>query len=407
MPWKIADVDKFAKGLSDKQKAAWINIANSTLDLCLHNGGNQANCEGKAVRIANAKAQEIKEAIMPKESKFVIITEAVLSESKVDRENKIIHNVVLLTKNSLNTAGKVHRTYTDDCLDRAAVIFEGAPAFIDHPGSQAAKSGRSVREQYGFYRGVKRIGEKLVADDLVLYDVPDAALVMSIAEKNPLSAGNSIHAAGRVKMSGGIEIVEELLPRTKWGYRSSVDLVDDPATTRGIFESKQKGEVGDMEWAELTVKDLQDNRKDIIESIKTEGAVEGKASRDKEVTDISEKLKAAEILVDGYKAKEVLAEKTATMEKLLKESKLPVEAQTETFKGVLMAVQEKKDGEKVISVEDGMKALIEDRETFLKPAGGVKNMGNGKTILENKDGKVVFNGKELSNKDIAESLKRQ
>jgi len=404
MPWSLKDVDGFIKGLTDKQKAAWVSIANSTLDLCLHNGGNAANCEGKAIRIANAKAQEIKEAIMSKESKFVIITESVLAESKVDRENKIIHNVVLLTKHSLNTSGKINRTYTDDCLDKAVSVFEGAPAFIDHPGDKEARSGRSVREQYGFYRGVKRIGEKLVADDLVLYDVPDAALVMSIAEKNPLSAGNSIHAAGRVRdrNSQGIEICEELLPRTKWGHRSSVDLVDDPATTRGIFESKQKGEVGDMEWKELTKEDLATNRADLVESIRQEGA----SSRDPEVKDIKEKLTAAETLVDGYKSKEVLAEKTVLMEKLLKESKLPVEAQTEVFKTTLMAVQEKKDGDKTITVEAGIKALIEDRVTLLKPAGGVKNMGNGKVILENKDGKVVVNGKELSNKDIAESLKR-
>ncbi len=405
MPWQLKDVDRFAKGLSDKQKAAWVSIANSTLDLCLHNGGNQANCEGKAVRIANAKAQEIKEAIMPKESKLVILTESVLSESKVDRENKIIHNVVLLSKNSVNTAGKIHRTYTDDCLDRATEVFEGAPAFIDHPGDKEARNGRSVREQYGFYRGVKRVGDKLIAEDLVLYDVPDANLVMSIAEKNPSAAGNSIHAAGRVqpRNSLGIEIVEELSPRTKWGHRSSVDLVPEGGTTKSIFESKQKGEVGDMEWAELTVKDLQDNRKDIIESIKAEGA----ASREEEVKGLKKDLDEAKVLVDGYKAKEVIAEKTATMEKLLKESKLPVEAQTETFKSTLMAIQEKKEGDKTISVEDGMKALIEDRETFLKPAGGVKNMGTGKNIMENKDGKVIVNGKELSNKDIAESLKRQ
>lgn len=404
MPWMMKDVESHIKGLTDKQKSAWVSIANSTLDLCLHNGGNAANCEGKAIRIANAKAQEIKEAIMPKESKFIILTESVLGESKVDRESKIIHNVVLLTQNSLDASGKIHRTYTDDCLDKAATIFEGAPAFIDHPGEKEARTGRSVREQYGFYRGVKRVGTKLMADDLVLYDVPDAALVMSIAEKNPLSAGNSIHAAGRVqpRNSQGIEICEELLPRTKWGHRSSVDLVDDPATTRGIFESKQKGEVGDMEWAELTKEDLTTNRKDLVESIKAEGAT----SRDGEVTTLTESLTAATVLVDGYKSKEVLAEKTTLVEKLLKESKLPVEAQTEIFKGVLMAVQEKKEGDVTINVEAGVKALIEERVTLLKPAGGVKNMGGGKNILEKKDGKVLVNGQEITNAQIAESIRR-
>ena len=158
-----------------------------------------------------------------------------------------------------------------------------------------------------------------------------------------------------------------------------------------------------MEWAELTRKDLETNRADIVESIKAEGV----SSRDTEVKDLSEKLKASELLVDGYKSKEAIAGKRTLVEELLKESKLPAEAQTEIFKSTLMAVQERKEGDKTITVEAGIKALIEDRETFMKPAGGVKNMGNSKTILENKDGKIVVGGKELSNKDIVESLRRK
>ena len=61
MPWKKQDVESHIKGLDDKQKAAWVKIANSTLSSCLDVGGNQKDCEGKAIRIANAMSKKVKE----------------------------------------------------------------------------------------------------------------------------------------------------------------------------------------------------------------------------------------------------------------------------------------------------------------------------------------------------------
>lgn len=384
MPWTVKDVESHIKGLTDKQKEAWVSIANSTLDLCLHNGGNPANCEGKAIRIANAKAQEIKEAVTMKETKLFILTESVLAESQIDKENRIIHNVIILSKNSVDASGKIRRTYTDDCLDRSVAIFEGAPAYIDHPDDNQARQGRSVRDQYGFYRGVQHIGEKVIAKDLVLYDNPDAALVMSIAEKNPKSAGNSIHAAGKVRAEKGTEIVEEILPRTRWGHRSSVDLVDDPATTRGIFESREKG-VTQMEWNEITVAQIQENRKDLYESIMMIGV----SSRDGEVKILKEQLQTANKEVDDFKVKEALTVKKDLVERLLSESKLPAEAITDAFRGTLMNVQERKEGDKTITAEEGMKTLIEDRNTLINPGGvhgnnskGPVGKGKGITLKE-------------------------
>lgn len=56
MPWTTADVDSHIKGLTIAQKSAWVKIANSVLRSCLADGGK--DCEGKAVRIANAKAKQ-------------------------------------------------------------------------------------------------------------------------------------------------------------------------------------------------------------------------------------------------------------------------------------------------------------------------------------------------------------
>lgn len=55
MPWTASDVDGFKKGLSRKQKKKWASIANGALASCMDGGGNEKECAGRAVRIANAK----------------------------------------------------------------------------------------------------------------------------------------------------------------------------------------------------------------------------------------------------------------------------------------------------------------------------------------------------------------
>ncbi len=55
MPWTAADADKHIKGLSGEQQAAWAKIANKALADC----GSGSDCEGKAIRVANAAAQRV------------------------------------------------------------------------------------------------------------------------------------------------------------------------------------------------------------------------------------------------------------------------------------------------------------------------------------------------------------
>jgi len=61
MPWQIGDVEKHIKGLSDKQKEAWVKIANKSRQDCINAGGNEKFCDAKAIRIANAMAKRVKE----------------------------------------------------------------------------------------------------------------------------------------------------------------------------------------------------------------------------------------------------------------------------------------------------------------------------------------------------------
>jgi Putative phage serine protease XkdF len=52
MPWTAADSSTHKKGLSAKQARQWAHVANSALARCQEAG--ESDCDGKAIRIANA-----------------------------------------------------------------------------------------------------------------------------------------------------------------------------------------------------------------------------------------------------------------------------------------------------------------------------------------------------------------
>jgi hypothetical protein len=61
MPWKPEDADRHVQGLTAHQRVVWARVANNALRSCLTDGGAQSECEGRAVRQANAAAQRAPE----------------------------------------------------------------------------------------------------------------------------------------------------------------------------------------------------------------------------------------------------------------------------------------------------------------------------------------------------------
>ncbi|MDO8753604.1 MAG: hypothetical protein Q7J80_06890, partial [Anaerolineales bacterium] len=59
MPWDVSQVDEFTKGLDDKQKAAWVKIANGVLAKCEKDDGK--DCEAMAIRVASAMSKNVTE----------------------------------------------------------------------------------------------------------------------------------------------------------------------------------------------------------------------------------------------------------------------------------------------------------------------------------------------------------
>jgi len=82
MPWTVGDVERHKKGLSDSQKEAWVKIANSTLAACQKKGGS--DCEGKAVRIANAMAPKTTEELEIVKELIEIVSDMAPPPWKID-----------------------------------------------------------------------------------------------------------------------------------------------------------------------------------------------------------------------------------------------------------------------------------------------------------------------------------
>ncbi len=351
--------------------------------------------ESKSIHLEESSngLKDIFEDGIDSEANFNILTN--LSESKVDPENMIIRDVVVLSKVSYDTAGKVRRRYTDNALKSAISVFEGAPAYINHDKKRSRSiDGRGINGMYGAYKGLRDVGNKVKAD-LHCFDCAESRKIMSIAMTAPDVAGNSIHAAGRGRIESGVEVIEEILPRTKWGHKPSIDMVRDPATTMNIFEDSLLDDNSDnnnnnrrsktMNYKDIEINEMKLRRPDIVSMFQDEGAV----SRDDEIKTLTEerdtlktendKLKGK---VDVFEAKANMSEKTELVNRLIDEVKLPKEVITDLFKSQLMQVEEAKDGDKVITVEEQIKSLLADRKAI---AGnkGVRNMGSHQTEITN------------------------
>ncbi len=282
--------------------------------------------------------------------------------AKVDRENSIVFGVAVLKSRSPSRK----RTYPDDTLKSAITLIEGASVYLDHPEDSAINKVRSVRDLAGQLKTVRFVeGQGLFGD---LHVMPNHPWIIDVAERMPEVMGHSINGKGEVKMSsGGEEIVESI------EMIRSVDLVTAPGTVASLFESKDiketpKGGEEKMDWTQVTVESLLENRLDLVETIRN--GVKENANTAKILVDLQEQAKTLKTENDELKTKEALREKTTKVDKLITESKLPKEATTEVFRQQLIDAED----------EDAMKVLIEDRKTLVE--GTKKPASAGRTDLK-------------------------
>jgi len=133
------------------------------------------------------------------------------------------------------------------------------------------------------------------------------------------------------------------------------------------------------------------------------------AEKDTAMEALKTELSDAKKKIDDITVSEALAAKEAMIEKLIKEADLPAEAVTDVFKETLRGIKESKvkdsEGkeEKVITVEEGMKKIIEDRKLIVKtPKKVVTNSGDEFFVKDSKESK---GNKAVEDKDVDSFIK--
>lgn len=148
---------------------------------------------------------------------------------RVDRDAGVIRGVKIIGLQSRNG----HR-YTHQALVDAKGRYEGVKVNIDHPDRSNPHAERKVSERFGKLMGVEAREDGLYGDLHYIKSHPLAPVVADAAESSTLgdAFGLSHNATVRESQQNG-EVVFEAITAVR-----SVDLVADPATTRGIFESE-------------------------------------------------------------------------------------------------------------------------------------------------------------------------
>lgn len=145
--------------------------------------------------------------------------------SKVDRTSGVIHDVKVLGNVSKN-----NRTYSDRAKRDACQLLEGITVNFDH-NRNAETPERKFMEGIGTLHGLHVMPDGVYAKELrVKKSHPNAEVLFESAERFPKSFGLSINAGGVTNKAG--TIVESIK------QARSVDIVGNPATTNGLFESE-------------------------------------------------------------------------------------------------------------------------------------------------------------------------
>ena len=327
-----------------------------------------------------------------------------LRPGQINRDLNVIENTVLITAHSAN-GGKGGRRYSDDALRKIAAMAEGLPAYLNHvPADQAFKP-RDVKDLIGVHRNVRlHPTEGKIYSDLHVAS-HQAPLVFGLAETFGHHIGNSLVSRGLIAMEGDTEVVKDIV-----AVRSA-DLVSDPATTKGLFEARADvapndpdplgtiirtlretlttppKEEASMDFAAIVtfLKDKPDQQavlaehlgylpKQAAETLRAQVATvtaekDALTGKLREIEAVAAKatgdLQEAKVALDGYKAKDAIAEKRARLARVISEHALGKqfgtvpEAVSDTLREQMEALEETK-----------WTAVLDDRLALLKSVPG-------------------------------------
>lgn len=276
---------------------------------------------------------------------------------RVDRTAGVIRGVKLLGLRSRNG-----RRYRQQALADAIALYEGAKVNVNHPKGHPLAP-RDYQDRLGVIAGVElRTGEGLFAD---LCFNPKHALseqLMWDAEHASQNVGLSHNVLAQTRRERGETVVEAI---TKV---QSIDLVADPATTRGLFEqqgdasSPKGGQAAPIEWDELTIEQLRLNRPDLLEELEQTHAL------------LLEDMQAQ---LDEYATRDRARRRREQIADLLHEYGLPAPDSRDDSARAIVSERflETLTGTKN---EQELRRLIEDRATLVRSASRWQNEGRQK-----------------------------
>lgn len=172
------------------------------------------------------------------------------SASGVDAESGVLRGVKLLGMESRNK-----RRYKREGMQKAVSLYEGLKIYVDHPSRDDAGGERKMKDWAGVITKARFESDGIYGDVKLRKESEHFRGIIEAATEFPKAVGFSHVADGESDYEGDTEIVESI----KKVF--SVDLVTDPATTGGFFESKRPATV------KTTVESLPESpvRKRLIE----------------------------------------------------------------------------------------------------------------------------------------------
>lgn len=364
MPWTAKDAEGHTKEAdSAAMQKMWAEVANATRQRELAKGTPAAECDAIAVRAANAAVAKAKQKTSEGMS---VATDTLLEfcDSRgvtlgIDRQRGVITGVKILGLESRNG-----RTYPKETAARAVGLYEGAKVNLNHPKGNPGGP-RDYQDRIGTLRNVRvEQGDGGIRGDF--HFNPKHSIAEQLlwdAEHAPENVGFSHNVEAKTSRRGDKTIVEEII------RVQSVDLVADPATTRGLYEQHKTPTEKDtqVEFTELTEVELRAKRPDLLKAIADAALAEHAESEAEKAKDV--RLKALTEQVESLTKEKAVAVLAKTIEAELTAAKLPATAVTEVFRCQLLAAKD----------ADARKILIEDRRTIAtgKPQSREQHIAEG------------------------------
>jgi hypothetical protein len=163
MPWKPEDADKHKKGLTDKQKRQWAEIANSVRSNCLKEGKPESECDALAIKQANGAVNvHILEQVIQANKGYSLRTET------KDEKTFLVAPVVMMVE-GVHCGSHGCLLHSIEELGKFPDAWNGRPVVIYHP----EKDGKAVSagvpdidlsERVGTVYNTQVEGDKLKAE---------------------------------------------------------------------------------------------------------------------------------------------------------------------------------------------------------------------------------------------------